>query len=596
MITARKVVEDVLSPSATREIISGNYHRALPISVQNFDLSAVLPAVFYMFRFGWRRGAGAFLSAFGPNAGTPSERRQKTTISQVASKLAETMYFVAFDREVEKAILGDLMLCYCLENRRRELGREEQIQRVGPAHYMASWIDLPEHVGHLRFVPEMIVSMLADQSGEHVQPSRKEERTWFAVAEGHEGNVLLSAFRQGVVRHGELGSYRSDRFNESDNSVGLDQILAIRLAQQLGEAPKKLHGKAWAISNQRPIAERAAREFSGDIRRFVRSYAGVIPRHAFVELLESCVSVGLTTILTSTIEILFDWSRTGKIPNKLEQHPAGLFVDCSNGADRRLRTLAEHSLDDVMRRVERFPVILMMLRLLDNSARYNQKIKKLNIPTRPYATKWIDLLGDILQNRHAEAQIILYDLERKAQELAERLEEDFPEAALALQDDAGEPNTIRRLAEVLAGLTRGNMGRKHLLDLVDSAWLVGRPNGLAVKRTTTRSDAETGIRRRRDVRSLVFTDAVLDYLVHLHVIKSGKSNGIRPLPFRDFLQKLRHCYGFHVDAPPPGMSISDDLLRANRTVLERRLRDLGLLTGVNDAEAMKRLQPRFQPK
>jgi hypothetical protein len=42
------------------------------------------------------------------------------------------------------------------------------------------------------------------------------------------------------------------------------------------------------------------------------------------------------------------------------------------------------------------------------------------------------------------------------------------------------------------------------------------------------------------------------------------------------------------------MTISNELLRANRAILERRLRDLGLLVGVNDAEAMKRLHPRFE--
>ena len=42
------------------------------------------------------------------------------------------------------------------------------------------------------------------------------------------------------------------------------------------------------------------------------------------------------------------------------------------------------------------------------------------------------------------------------------------------------------------------------------------------------------------------------------------------------------------------MTISNDLLHANRAVLERRLRDLGLLVGVNDAEAMKHLRPRFE--
>src|SRR5580658_1576003 len=41
-------------------------------------------------------------------------------------------------------------------------------KRVAPAHYMASWIDLPVSVTHLRYVPEMIVAMLAEQTGEFV--------------------------------------------------------------------------------------------------------------------------------------------------------------------------------------------------------------------------------------------------------------------------------------------------------------------------------------------------------------------------------------------------------------------------------------------
>ena len=53
--------------------------------------------------------------------------------------------------------------------------------------------------------------------------------------------------------------------------------------------------------------------------------------------------------------------------------------------------------------------------------------------------------------------------------------------------------------------------------------------------------------------------------------------------------------GFCVDVAPPGITISNELLQANRSILEKRLRDLGLLVGVNDAEAMKRLRPRFAP-
>ena len=175
-----------------------------------------------------------------------------------------------FDREPEKAILGDLLLCFCLENIKHNLGRDQQIQRVAPAHYMASWIDLPDRAVNLRYVPEMIVAMLADQPGESVGLSDDKKLTWFPVGKKYEENVLLGAFSQGVTRRGEvLSDLASDWFEEEDDSVGLDQLLMVRLAQQLGTAPDKMRGKeAGPISNQRPIAEQAARNFSEDIRRF----------------------------------------------------------------------------------------------------------------------------------------------------------------------------------------------------------------------------------------------------------------------------------------------------------------------------------------
>ena len=593
--TARAIVDEVLSRGMTREIWTGNYDKALPVSVQDFDLSAVLPAVFYMFRFGQRRGKGKFLETFGSKTGTPRERRQGATIERIASILAENGKFIGFDGEVEKAILGDLLLCFCLGNAKHALGRKEQVQRVAPAHYMASWVDLPDSVAHLRYVPEMIVAMLANQKEEYIQQNHDGVRTWFAVGRGFEKNVLMRAFHQGVMRRSELSRGASDQFEEGI-SVGLDQLLMIRLAQQLGAAPDKLRGNEGdRISNQRPIAEKAAQDFSEDIRRFVRSYADVIPRHAFVELLESCIAVGMTTILTSAIEILFEWAETGEIRKSGEQEPACLFVDCSNGVDRRLRTLAEQSLDDFMRRIERFPVILMVLRLLDRGARYDPKIKELDTPTRPYATAWLNMLGELLHDRRAEAQLILYDMARKAEELAEKLHEDYPEAAQMLRNTASQPKPVWRLAESLTSLQgRGNT-QANLIKLFDSILLMGRPNGLALKRTATRNVAVMGTRKRSEIRSLVFTDSVLDYLVHLHVLPSGNRRGVRPLSFKEFIYKLHDRYGFSVDVAPPGMTISNDLLQANRTILERRLRDLGLLVGVNDAEAMKRLLPRFEP-
>ena len=593
--SARDIVRRVLPRNMADEIWSSRYDKALPVAYP-YEMSAVLPAVFYMFRFGQRRGRGRFLETFVPEGGTPRERRRKATVERVAKLLASRPDMHGFDGAVEQAVLGDMLLCFSLENIRRELGRDRQIQRVTPTHYLASWVDLPESVTALRFVPEMVVAMLANQPGEHVEPSDDGDRTWFAVARGFEHNELLRPFLRGVTHQGEaLANLASDRFDERDEFVGLDQLLMIRLAQQLGAAPDKTRGREPAkIANQRPIAEKAGEHFSEDIRSFVRAYADLAPRYVFIDMLESCMSTGMTAILTSTVEILFAWSDTGMVPPKHHQQPAGIFVDCSNGVDIRLRALAEQSLDDLMRRVERVPAVLMLLRLLDYEARHNRRVRQQDIRTRPYATEWFDLLGALLHERHDEAQFIHRQMDDNSDRLAEALQGDYPEVADMLSNAQSEANPIRRLA---AGLTLllGSMPRSHLMGMVDSTLQVGRPNGLAHKRFTTRGVDAAG-RRRRDVRSMVLTDPVLDFLVHLQLLHSGNGGRLRqrPLSLTEFLHRIRERYGFHVDVAPDGMTVSNELLQANRSVLERRLRDLGLLAGVNDADAMKRLRPRFE--
>ncbi len=551
----RKVVEDVLSGNMTRAIWSGNYDEALPVSLHRFDFSTVLPAVFYMFRFGHRRGSGQFLNIFGDSNGTPAQKRKSATIERVADKLATMDGLEGFGGEVEQAILGDLLLCFCLENTNHNLGRDQQIQRVAPAHYMASWIDLPQNIAHLRNVPEMMVAMLAAQKGEVVTLNQKEDKTRFAVGRGYGNNVLLKAFNRGMTQIGYAADLASDRFNEADGSVGLDQLLMIRLAQQLPRAPDKQRGKQQRsrgseISNQRPIAERAARQFSEDIRRFVRSYADPLPRHSLVEVLESAMAVGLTTILTSTIEMLLQWAENGKIVAKKEQAPAQLFVDCSNGIDRSLRGHAEQSMDDVMRRMERFPAVLMVLRILDYQARSRRKIKQQNIATRPYATAWLNLLGKLLMRRHEEARFIQATVEGFAEKLAEKLEDDYPETADILTNADSQPDPVWRLAEGLMTLVGPNVRRSNFMAMIDSSLLTDRPNGLAQKRSTTRGTGGNSARRSRIVRSLVFTDPVLEYLVHLLLLKTGNKAGIRPLSFKDFIKEIRERYGLCVDTPP----------------------------------------------
>ena len=130
-----------------------------------------------------------------------------------------------------------------------------------------------------------------------------------------------------------------------------------------------------------------------------------------------------------------------------------------------------------------------------------------------------------------------------------------------------------------------------LRSALESALMTDRPNGLAIKRRVQRN--EDGRRKSVDLRAVVLTNPMLDFLVHRHLRKDGKGQPEQVLSLKKFLEILRLRYGLYVDREPPGISVPQDLLRSNKLWLERRLRDLGLLIGVNDAESMKQLRARF---
>jgi len=250
-----------------------------------------------------------------------------------------------------------------------------------------------------------------------------------------------------------------------------------------------------------------------------------------------------------------------------------------------------------MRRARRLPVHFMALRVLDYKVRNDIKLKKRinvrDLRDAPQADRWLTLLGDILHERNERSQIIMQILDEQAGALASSVEKDYPEVAQLLIDDEILPNPVWRLSEGLVAL-RGNRAQKDLASLIDSSLLVDRPNGLARKRRGQRTIA--GARKTVVLRSAVFTDTALEYLVHLLLLKPGNARAIRSwFSFDDFIAEVRDRYGFCVDRSPNGMNISNNLLLRNRGFLDRRLRDLGLLVSVNDAEPMKRLTPRFEP-
>ncbi len=608
----QETVADILSPAMFDSLWTSNYDKVLPISVLGFDLSSMLPAMFYLFRYGQRRGVGRFSKAFTPDVQTLGQNKKEVSIDRVGEGLLQDDAFTGFDGEVEKAILGDLLLSFCLENKERKTGRDRQIQRVFPVHYLSSWIDLPQKSVNLRYVPEMMVSILADGQEDFVEPCKPgseddKDGNSFAVGHGYENNILIRAFNQGIERKKAptIEDRRSDRFGENETTVGLDQLLMIRLAQRIEEAPGPLHSRPGSktitpsnlerrIPNQRPIVERTSREFSEDIRLFLAAYSKSLPRHCLIEMLESGMAIGLTSILTATVDASLQWEKKGRVPAVENQSPAKVFVDCSLGVDSKIRNLAEISMDHLIRRVESFPEVLMALRILDFQASSNRRIRDMNLPTRPYSTRWLDLLGELLHDCHDQSSRIRLLIEEKLENLSLAIDESYPKGEYErlkniLEDKKREPNPILRLARGLTALMGPSFSFRHLTEMTNSCFYINRPNGIALSRKTTR-----GQTKRRDARSMVLSDSALDYLVHLHILNRDHRSSKPGISFESFMERIRERYGFYIDRPPPGMDISKAILQRNRSILERRLRDLGLLLGVNDAQSMKRLRPRFE--
>lgn len=553
-------------------------------------MGSVLPAVLYSFRWGLRRGKGQFVKTFGRNNEAPNVESIAEALERQGTVLQ------GFEGDTGQAILGDLLLTFCIENRNHKTGQREPVQRVYPTHYMSSWIDLPLFVAHLRGIPELLVALLSEQATEEfIQPMQQQK--WFGVSKNFEDNILLNLFSQGMLVSSQASGLSSDVFNETTNEdLGIDQLLTIRLAQHCGSAsPSATRGDGGrSIYNRRPISKRANDVLREDLKVIVKMYGESIPRQTLLPMLESCLSLGLSNIFCSTAKILTTWETKGIVTERHKQVPWSFSLDCSTGTDGKLRAFAEESAADFMRKFSRVPVVMMMLRILDDRARVNRKLRD-SLPNEfPDATDLINLLGDILHKR---------DVARASGSIIERLDEWCEELAQTLSDAderhdvqhslRTDTNAVARLAEGLCLLMGDKLQIQSFVSALDSCLMTEQPNGLAKKRRATRINM-AGRRVTEDARSFVLTNTMLDFLVHRHLYKASNFSEFS-LTLGEFIEVLRERYGLHVDREPEGMSIPTEMLARNRQLLERRLRDLGLLIGVNDAESMKYLRGRFAP-
>lgn len=584
-MSARDIVEEVFTGPLAELIWTANTLVVLPLTPQNFAVGSVLPAVFYMSRRGCRRGRGRFQQTFS------LDEKKRANIWSVAWKLSQdNQSFAGFDSEVERDILGDLLLCDALENKSHEEGHREEIQRAFPVHFLASWLDLPTAVANLRFVPEMIVALLANQQdGQKIQPGLGSGP--FPVGLSPEKNLLFHIFARGVVFGENPANLCADTFDE-EAPLSIEELLMIRLAQTCEESPETLRATRGAVSeiqNFWPVSKRATLAFRDDLTAFLQNYGPTIPRRSITPMLESLLGLGLLSIYFESCSIAVAWDGTGEVPPVSAQKPVPIFADASNGSDSRLRDLSEQSFDEVIRLLDQAAASLMSIRILDAKGRFDRKLREF-IPKGPDTSTWLNLLGKVRLEQHERSEAILNDLCEKIEALIAKLESEGvePEAIDILRAPTASSDPVRTLADSLCTMMGDKLLRAKPLLFIDSCLMLNEVHGLGRKRRVSRTFAGRK-RKMMDVRSVILSNTVLETLVHLHLIAREDV-----LSFAEFLRILRDRYGIWVDECPPGVSASREDLLNNRAMLERRLRDLGLLVGVNDAEFMKHLRPRFQ--
>ncbi len=586
-MSERKAAEEAMGKAAVKELWTSSYQPVLPFTPQDFDIGSLMPVMLYMSRRGYRRGLGGFVKTFAPKKGVkPSVEHVTRTL------LGDTEAFAGFDDPAGAVLLADLLLCHCLENKGHATGRNVQVQRVYSTHYLVSHVDLPSTLSALRSVPEMIVMTLADQKdGEFLELGAASR---FPVGVLPSKNLLTDLLAEGVGIGDQTSSLTSERFEE-DAEVGIDQLLTIRLAEACGGAPGRVTASQYdsRISNQHPLCEEAPRNFRGDVTAFLLGHGRSIPRQAMLPMLEAAFGLNLAALLRSTIFSVLHWGANGTLPASEQAVP--LFVDCSQGVDHPLRRASEASFDQCHRELEAVPAALMAMRITGYLAsKKDRRLSDRLPPSWPHAGEYLRVLGDLLHHRHARSEKLADNAFEWCEQLADALQEKEirPELEARLRTGSkSEP--VRTLAEVLTEMIGEKQQFGHFRPCLDAMLMRGTAQPLvSLRRINT--NATTG-RKTRDVRSAVLSNAALDFLVHRHLCElDGSGQPVDAhLSFSGFVDRLRERYGLYVDAAPPGVPVARELLLRNRRELERRLRDLGLLTGVNDAESMKKLRRRF---
>ena len=542
-----------------------SFSRLYSFEMNNFEVEALLPALFYLIRTGGKR-RGRLVDA--------------TVIDARRDSLANHNKLTGFDDSEGKRSLDKWIRTSFIATAARGRGHRkgEQIFYIRPLSFLSYKPGFPAEGRRVRGVPLFLYHILSE--------GLEDEPAWSPT---HGLRYLRDAFTEGLVL--DSAATYSGRYDEH-TPLDIETVGLLYYLDGFENCPPS----ATQARKPPPAAlERAANRIAEDVKRLVSVYHGRVPDRTLAQFLTGLLNFEMfvyTLELQHVVNRLVDdgevepWWNSGQddMPS-----PVRFYVNLVGDRRHTSARMAQEQVEAHFVGVQRFFRNNLILRTLWEFC----IIPENNIVLRaPHTGKdYARLLGlrsnsTIIGDARRELRDILTENDIKIGAMPE----DFAEIW-----NVPVENSFERLINLLDEAQR-SANINNMLKWYRSVGGLVRSDGIL----------QGNLRGRRAWR-LHMSEGLLEILVQLCCITPGYADvkadtdhhlaNLRPRPvsLTDFLRFLEERYGIIVDRPPDWMGSVENVAAAkeNFEALKRRLRQMGVFEDLSDDFNAQYIEPRY---
>lgn len=548
--------------------------RYIHLSLMDFnsiELEDVLPGLFYLIRCRRQRGQGQF--------GKKSSLGMAQELC--ASGLVDNECGEAGEGVLEAWLRASIL-------RLARHGRKADIMSVRPLHFMSYRVDLPSTWSHLRSVPEFVAAVLTHNGAKGNGEATNDKL--FPL--GQSENLFYRTF--GIGMESEFpASLDKDTYDE-DSELDIESLLLVRL-MQLTKPPAPITSNG-EVRSFEPLCPGRAEKFRQDFSTFLRNYSPrEIPPRVLGEFVMALLSLNLTIYFVEHCLSANKLYETGVFDNDkrsaghLQWEPA-IFVDLTNGKNRKCRDLAKASYQRHMRIISQHLRTMVGFRIIERVLHKANDIPEIAELTRQGKMD----VGNTITYLEAFARARLdpgLESYRRVQAHANGVIAD-----LADHDKRNKEVLDASALETLTPFDR-------LIEAVVTSDLHFPQQTLKFHGDIARAGHRVSILGRTSLKRLdtyyTLTSGMLEMLIQMVPLRPQGKPSAREMDVYEFIDMLRERYGIWIDKPPPEIDDSVEAHQAadaNVLALKETLRQLGALRALTDARGMQTIIPRYQAR